>query len=220
MTDYASYWAPQSIEEAQYWIDTGNSGEAFWAWGERQAAQLCEYMTSAPLLTVDYGCGVGRVLRCMPGARRVGVDVSEEMLALARENAPDCEFIKGDGRSIPLENDSATFIYSLLTLQHMDGADSLSVVRDAWRVLRRGSSCFLQFSRFGRTRWTPDAVVQRGESSWTGQRSGSWCGAHGALCYESADIELIADMAGFQNYRIKEFTFDPEHPYWALVATK
>ena len=46
---------------------------------------------------LDVGCGTGRHLELLgPTFTRVGIDLSEEMLAIARERCPDVEFYEGD----------------------------------------------------------------------------------------------------------------------------
>lgn len=58
------------------------------------ARKLAEYMTLGELL--DIGCGSARMLVViageLPGLRITGMDVSEEMLVLARENVRDAGF--------------------------------------------------------------------------------------------------------------------------------
>lgn len=216
MTDYATYWQPQSMDEAQYQIDTANAGDKFWQWGRDRAAELWPYMPRFCETVLDYGCGVGRVLTAMPAPYRIGIDVSAEMLAMAREHAPGCEFFLGDGRSIPLGDMTVDFCYSLLVLQHMDADDSVAVVRDTARVLRPGGRCYLLFSAFGDTRYAPGATVPRGPCHWKGQRLGSWHEAHNALAYTPEDVRAIAEDAGLDVLEIIVRDCDPKPGYIAL----
>lgn len=41
---------------------------------------------------LEIGCGSGELLRLLKARRRVGIDLSEKQVALARQAAPDCEF--------------------------------------------------------------------------------------------------------------------------------
>jgi SAM-dependent methyltransferase len=56
---------------------------------------------------LEIGCGAGRVTRqlvqCFQSV--YGVDVSSEMIALARANVPSANFVLVDGTSIPLDDD-------------------------------------------------------------------------------------------------------------------
>ncbi|MBO0804826.1 MAG: methyltransferase domain-containing protein [Nocardiopsaceae bacterium] len=55
-------------------------------------------------LAVDVGCGAGRAVAELAdrGVRALGVDVSDQMIALARERWPHGEFRIGDAYSLPL----------------------------------------------------------------------------------------------------------------------
>ncbi|WP_246075025.1 methyltransferase domain-containing protein [Nonomuraea terrae] len=53
---------------------------------------------------VDVGCGAGRAVGELAarGARAIGVDVSAEMIALARSRGPESDLRIGDARALPL----------------------------------------------------------------------------------------------------------------------
>ena len=220
MPDYAQFWAPQSFEEAEFHIDTGHTGAAFWVWGRDMAALVEGYYPDEPVATVvDYGCGVGRVLKCLKAERRIGIDVSPEMLALAKRYARGCEFIEGDGRSIPLADGEADMVYSVLVLQHMDAADAARIVSETARVLRKGGRCFLQFSGFGEA-WSPTATLPRSACTWTGSRDTSGHGARQALAYTSDIVRFLGSVAGFAVVEVIAYEQNTKLPYYALVGTR
>jgi SAM-dependent methyltransferase len=89
-------------------------------------------------LTVDLGCGEGRVAREMRalGHRVLGIEGSESLVQAAREADPEFEVRVADAAAIPLPDRSADLIVasmSLLNLDDMEGA-----VREVARVLRPG----------------------------------------------------------------------------------
>ena len=45
---------------------------------------------------LEIGCGVGDLLASLEPARGVGIDISESMIANAKKNFPQFEFIVGD----------------------------------------------------------------------------------------------------------------------------
>jgi len=216
MTDYARYWRPQSEAEAMWSIDTGHFGEAFWQWGRAYHEALEQERPALPGV-LDYGCGVGRVLMHFDDELRIGVDVSEEMLALAEKNDPRCLWLKGDGRSIPLPDECVGFAYSLLVLQHMDAADVAAVVREIHRVLLPGGRCYLMFSAFGR-RWTPTAVVPKTGHTWTGNPATSHHAAHDTLAYTRDIVNELAEAAGFEQIDVAHI--GGEWGYYVLRAQK
>jgi len=51
---------------------------------------------------LDVGCGVGDALASLKGSRKVGVDISPEMIKLARQNYPEIDFFEMDALHIDL----------------------------------------------------------------------------------------------------------------------
>lgn len=79
---------------------------------------------TAPIL--DLGCGTGvptAKIFTESGRRVVGVDISEGMLKLARDQVPAAEFVKADVRELPADYGSfgaVTAFFSLLMLSRAD----------------------------------------------------------------------------------------------------
>jgi SAM-dependent methyltransferase len=226
---YAEYWRPQSLQEAMFQADVVNTDpHAYDSWGARWADTLHCYLPHPTRVIVDYGCGTGRVLRHMVGTattgkprkakRLVGVDISEQMLSYIVDS-DGIETHVGDGRSIPVGDEEADFVYSLLVLQHMDADDVLSVVQDTHRVLRSGGRCFHLFSAFGLA-YRPGQTLGRGPCVWTGDASTSSHGAHGAIAYREADVRAIALQCGIEVISILHYNDDPNLAYYALVGGK
>ena len=62
---------------------------------------------------LEIGCGVGRLMH----SACTGIDISEDMLKIARKRKPDCTFIKNDGRTIPFEDSFFDSVYCVLVFQ-------------------------------------------------------------------------------------------------------
>jgi SAM-dependent methyltransferase len=89
-------------------------------------------------LTLDVGCGEGRVARDLAsrGHRVVGLDASPTLLRLAREADSAGEYVLGDAASLPFEGgafDLVVAFNSLMDVQDMPGA-----ISEAARVLEPG----------------------------------------------------------------------------------
>jgi SAM-dependent methyltransferase len=112
---------------------------------------FCERAFPAPGRLVDLGCGTGRLCRhfAAKGFECVGIDLSEEMLARARENAaaspgiaiPGLAFLRAnlvDLTELPESSfDYAACLFS--TLGMVRGADNRArVVANAFRLLKPG----------------------------------------------------------------------------------
>jgi arsenite methyltransferase len=97
-------------------------------------------------IVLDLGSGGGidvllSARRVGPAGKAYGLDMSEEMLALARANQQragieNADFLKGELENIPLPDASVDVIVSNCVINL--SADKPSVLREAFRVLRPG----------------------------------------------------------------------------------
>ena len=151
-------------------------------------------------VVLDLGSGGGidvllSARRVGPTGKAYGLDMTDEMLALARENqrkagVGNVEFLKGEIEAIPLPDDSVDVIISNCVI-NLSG-DKPRVFREAARVLSPGG-------RFAVTDIVADAdmdaATRRDMAQWTG------CIA-GALTADEFRSELEA--AGFDEIEIRE----------------
>jgi SAM-dependent methyltransferase len=89
-------------------------------------------------LTLDIGCGEGRVARDLRalGHRVVAVDVSETMVAAARAADPEGESLVADARSLPFRDGHADLAVAFMSLMDVD--DMAGAVRELARALEPG----------------------------------------------------------------------------------
>ena len=148
---------------------------------------------------LDLGSGGG--IDVLLSARRVGptgkvygLDMTDEMLALARENqrragATNVEFLKGEIEAIPLPDASVDVIISNCVINL--SADKDRVLREAFRVLRPGG------------RFAVSDVVVRGPVPADIRRSVElWVGCVAGALEESAYRDKLA-AAGFESIEVE-----------------
>jgi ubiquinone/menaquinone biosynthesis C-methylase UbiE len=150
-------------------------------------------------VVLDLGSGGGidvllSARRVGPTGRAYGLDMTDEMLALANENkrkagAENVEFLRGEIEHIPLPDDSVDVIISNCVINLSSDKDS--VLREAFRVLKPGG------------RFAVSDVVTRGEISREIRQSMLlWVGCvAGAL--EEADYRGKLGAAGFEEIEIE-----------------
>jgi SAM-dependent methyltransferase len=124
-------------EQAPNWIRWAREPDHDSYWRFHREAFLGS-LPAPGRLTLDVGCGEGRVARDLRaiGHRVVGVDRSPSMIAAAREADPEGEYVEADAAELPLENGSADLAISFMALMDMD--DMPGAVLEVARVLEPG----------------------------------------------------------------------------------
>ena len=158
---------------------------------------LAELLPGETVLDLGSGGGIDVLLsarRVGPTGKAFGLDMTDEMLALARENqrkagVTNVEFLKGEIEAIPLPNDSVDVIISNCVINL--SADKDRVFAEAFRVLKPGG------------RFAVSDVVVRGEVPSQIRRSVElWIGCvAGAL--EESDYGAKLSKAGFEAIEIE-----------------
>jgi SAM-dependent methyltransferase len=149
------------------------------------------------VLDLGSGGGIDVLLsakRVGPTGRAYGLDMTDEMLALARENqrqagATNVEFLKGTIESIPLPNASVDVVISNCVINLSSDKDA--VLREAYRVLKPNG------------RFAVSDVVVRGAVPADVQKSMElWVGCiAGAL--EETDYAARLSAAGFKDIEVE-----------------
>jgi len=150
-------------------------------------------------VVLDLGSGGGidvllSARRVGPAGKAYGLDMTDEMLALARENAKQAgaanvEFLKGAIENIPLADNSVDVIISNCVINL--SADKDRVLREAFRVLKPGG------------RFAVSDVVVRGSVPEVVRRSMLlWVGCIAGALEESAYFKKLR-AAGFEEAAVE-----------------
>jgi arsenite methyltransferase len=158
---------------------------------------LAQLNPGETVLDLGSGGGIDVLLsakRVGPTGKAYGLDMTDDMLALARENqrkagATNVEFLKGEIESIPLPENSVDVVISNCVINL--SADKDRVLRETFRVLRPGG------------RFAVSDVVVRGEVPANVRRNVElWVGCvAGAL--EEAEYRTKLAAAGFEEIEVE-----------------
>jgi arsenite methyltransferase len=158
---------------------------------------LIDLQPGQTVLDLGSGGGIDVLLsakRVGPTGKAYGVDMTDEMLALARENqrkagATNVEFLKGTIESIPLPDSSVDVIISNCVINLSNDKDA--VLREAFRVLKPGG------------RFAVSDVVVRGEVPTDIRRNVElWVGCIAGALQETEYVSKLQD-AGFAEVEVE-----------------
>ena len=158
---------------------------------------LAELNEGETVLDLGSGGGIDVLLsakRVGPTGKAYGLDMTDEMLALALENkakagASNVEFLKGHIESIPLPSNTVDVIISNCVI-NLSG-DKRGVLAEAFRVLRPGG-------RFA----VSDVIVRKGLPEAVRASMPLWTGCVAGALEETEFLELLSE-AGFENASIE-----------------
>ena len=151
-------------------------------------------------VVLDLGSGAGADVliaarRVQPGGRAIGLDMTPEMLELARRNVAEAgidnvELIEGYLEDIPLPDASVDVVISNCVINL--AADKHLVLREAARVLRPGGRLAIS-----------DVVADPGMDAETRSDMEAWTGCIAGALTE-ADYRGALSAAGFEQVEIVE----------------
>jgi arsenite methyltransferase len=158
---------------------------------------LAELHEGETVLDLGSGGGIDVLLsakRVGPTGKAYGLDMTDEMLALANENkakagATNVEFLRGAIESIPLPSNTVDVIISNCVINL--SADKRTVLREAFRVLKPGG-------RFA----VSDVIVRGNPPAEVRKNMELWVGCIAGALEEDEFLALLREV-GFENPSIE-----------------
>jgi len=179
LRDLQKHWNALGKIDPMYSILTRREGEngkwkkeEFFKSGKREIKRVRTYLDQMGIslqgsLALDFGCGIGRLsLALAPYFTEVyGVDISPSMIDKARK---ECEFVdkcsfflNGENNLNIFENDCFDFVYSNLTLQHMNPEYAKNYIKEFIRVLKSGGFILFQIPSNPKNRIQRKSIIRK-----------------------------------------------------------
>ena len=165
---------------------------------------------------LDLGSGAGADVlisarRVGPSGRAIGLDMTDEMLALARENAAqagveNAEFRKGYIEEMPLPDGAVDVVISNCVINL--SADKPRVIAEAARVLRPGGRLAVS-----------DVIADPDMDAATRADMAAWTGCIGGALTE-AQFRAVLQDAGFEDIEIRATHRVHEHAAAAIIRAR
>lgn len=125
-------------------------------YAECYAAEMDDFTDDVPFYTtflnnqktlLELGCGSGRLTRLLAaqGFRVTGLDISQHMIGLAQENAPDCSFHLADMTNFSLDKSFDAVILPYNTINLLSDKQAVRhTLTNALKHLNGGGICLTQ----------------------------------------------------------------------------
>jgi ubiquinone/menaquinone biosynthesis C-methylase UbiE len=161
-------------------------------------------------VVLDLGSGGGidvllSAQRVSPGGKAYGLDMTDEMLSLARQNQREAgvenvEFLKGEIEDIPLPNECVDVVISNCVINL--STEKERVIREAHRVLKPGGRFAVSDVVFLGNKSALPKEVMRTAEMWSGCVSGA---------LEKAEYQQTLAAAGFDDVSVEVTqVYEPE----------
>jgi len=167
-------------------------------------------------VVLDLGSGAGADVlisarRVAPNGKAIGLDMTDEMLDLARANAKtagveNVEFVKGYLEDMPLADESIDVVISNCVI-NLSG-DKPKTIAEAARVLRPGG-------RFA----VSDVIADPGMDDQTKADMAAWTGCVAGALTE-AEFRATLETAGFEEIEIASTHRVHEHAAAAIIRAR
>jgi ubiquinone/menaquinone biosynthesis C-methylase UbiE len=129
-----AYYHARAHEYDDWWLGRGAFADRDRPGWDAELDELRRVVEGLPpARTLDVACGTGFLTRHLRG-EVVGLDQSEAMLEIAREQAPDATFVQGDALSLPFRDREFDRLFMSYFYCHLEEPERLRFLAEAHRV--------------------------------------------------------------------------------------
>jgi ubiquinone/menaquinone biosynthesis C-methylase UbiE len=129
-----TYYDRRAQEYDDWWLGRGLYEDRVRPGWEEELDVLAGVIASLPpLRTLDVACGTAFLTRHLRG-EVVGLDQSERMLRVAREQAPTARFLQGDALALPFGDGEFDRVFTSYFYCHLEDDERMRFLAEARRV--------------------------------------------------------------------------------------
>jgi len=129
-----TYYDQRAPEYDDWWLGRGLFADRDRPGWNAELGELEHVIASLPPeRTLDVACGTGFLTRHLRG-ETVGLDASDRMLALAREQAPSADFVRGDALALPFADGTFDRVFASYFYCHLEDDERSRFLAEARRV--------------------------------------------------------------------------------------
>jgi ubiquinone/menaquinone biosynthesis C-methylase UbiE len=129
-----AYYHARAHEYDDWWLGEGLYADRIRpGWNDELDEIRALIARLPPVSTLDVACGTGFLTRHLRGDV-TGLDQSEAMLEVAREQAPNATFVQGDALSLPFADGSFDRVFTTYFYCHLEDPERVRFLAEARRV--------------------------------------------------------------------------------------
>jgi ubiquinone/menaquinone biosynthesis C-methylase UbiE len=129
-----AYYHARAREYDDWWLGQGLYADRIRpGWNEELDELRALIAGLPPARTLDVACGTGFLTRHLRGDV-TGLDQSEAMLEIARDQVPDAAFVQGDALSLPFADASFERVFTTYFYCHLEEPERVRFLAEARRV--------------------------------------------------------------------------------------
>jgi ubiquinone/menaquinone biosynthesis C-methylase UbiE len=129
-----TYYDRRAFEYDDWWLGRGRFADRERPGWDEEVDVLGGLIASLPpKRTLDVACGTGFLTRHLRGDV-VALDQSDRMLEVAREQAPQAQFVQGDALTLPFEDGAFERVFTSYFYCHLEQEERARFLAEARRV--------------------------------------------------------------------------------------
>lgn len=104
---------------------------------------------------LEYGCGIGRILKHIKAKRKIGLDITDRYLELAKKDKSSEYYLVDEF------NEKVDFIYCLSVLQHNNEIERDKIMVNILKLLKDGCKAFIGFPHIESANYIESSFVHK-----------------------------------------------------------